>query len=161
MTMTYTITEIKDAVIENVSLAGSAFATTKEGEAIFINSRITAMLKLQPLDEVRAFVLPNYEDKRGNIPWRAVRVERTKVQDRAVAQVNPRVEDRILAHMRSGGIFSNADLSSDLEIDVLEVGTTTARLFNDGKIVKAEVYRRPGQARASFLLYAINIEEFE
>jgi hypothetical protein len=63
--------------------------------------------------------------------------------------------------MESGEVFSNTDLSEDLEEDIGVVGNATAKLFNDGKIAKADVYRKPGQTRPSFLLYAINIEAFE
>jgi hypothetical protein len=65
----------KDVLVDNITSVGSAFGATVEGEAVFINARIVSALKLKHGDHVRAFVLPNYEDKRDRVRWRAIRVE--------------------------------------------------------------------------------------
>jgi hypothetical protein len=156
------ITEQKEVIVENIALNGSAFGVTKEGENVFINARIVALLGIRIMDNIVAHVLPNYPNRKDQVPWRAVRVDKTETAVAPAAlSVEPRLEDIILRHMKDGGIYSNAELSEDLEHDVLMVSNSTARLFAAGKLAKAEVYRRPGQARPSFLLYAINVEEFE
>ena len=63
------------AVVEMNTYAGSAFAVNSQGEQIFINSRIMERMELEKGDQVTAYVLPNYEDKRDTIPWRAMRVD--------------------------------------------------------------------------------------
>lgn len=155
------ITEVKDVVTEDKAYSGSMFATTKDGEGVFINARIVEMLKLEPMEEVRAFLLPNYPDKRDHIPWRAVRIERPKPDLTGVLGAEPSIDSRILEVLKRGGLFTNAEIAEDLGEEVPAVGTATARLFVMGKISKAEVYKRPGQGRPSFLLYGIDIEQFE
>ena len=63
------------AVVETNTFSGSAFAVNSQGEQIFINSRIMERMELEKGDQVTAYVLPNYEDKRDTIPWRAMRVD--------------------------------------------------------------------------------------
>lgn len=157
-----TLTENRNVLIEDISERGSAFATTKEGEAVFIPARFVENLSLQPMEVVHAMLLPNYPDHRDKKPWRAISIKRIEDQGpRATPQVPARLEDRILSLLSSGEVFSNTEIAEDLEEDVTMVGNATARLFNEGKIAKADVYRKPGQTRPSFLLYAINIEAFE
>lgn len=158
------ITDVKDVVLEDKSYSGSMFATTKDGEGVFINARIVQLLKLEPMEEVRAFVLPNYPDKREHIQWRAVRVERSEKQEPVIAglkSLEPTVEQRVLTLLEAGGIFSNGEIAEYLGIEPALAGTTTARLFISGKLAKAEVHRRPGQMRPSLLLYAIDVDQFE
>lgn len=156
------LTENRNVLIEDISEKGSAFATTKEGEPVFIPARFVASLSLQPMEVVHAMLLPNYPEHRQNKPWRAIAIKRIEDQGpKPSPKVPARLEDRILSLMESGEVFSNTDLSEDLEEDIGVVGNATAKLFNDGKIAKADVYRKPGQTRPSFLLYAINIEAFE
>ena len=71
--------QMKDAthkriVIAEVVDSGSAFGMTEEGDMVFINQRIVASIDAQAGENYEAFVLPNYPDKRGMIPWRALRL---------------------------------------------------------------------------------------
>ena len=68
-------TQQMPVMIEAISYAGSAFGVNSNGEQVFINARIVDKCGLQEGMEVVALVLPNYEDKRDNIPWRALRVD--------------------------------------------------------------------------------------
>lgn len=155
------ITEVKDVITEDKAYSGSMFATTKEGEGVFINARIVQMLNLEPMEQVRAFLLPNYPDKREHIPWRAIRVERAKPDASGVLSLEPSIDARVLEVLKRGGLFTNSEIAEELNEDPPAVGSATSRLFILGKVSKAEVYSRPGQARPSFLLYAIDIEQFE
>jgi hypothetical protein len=155
------ITEVKDVITEDKAYSGSMFATTRDGEGVFINARIVQMLDLAPMEEVRAFVLPNYPDKKDYIPWRAIRVERVVAQQAGVVSLEQSVDSRVLEVLKRGGIYTNGEIADELGEEAAAVGTATARLFALGKISKAEVYKRPGQARPSFLLYGIDVEQFE
>lgn len=62
-------------LVEYVSDTGSGFGVTPEGDTVFLNSRLMDRMKVKPGDIYNAFLLPNYEDKRGETPWRAMRVE--------------------------------------------------------------------------------------
>lgn len=158
------ITEVKDIVLEDVSYSGSMFASTTDGQGVFINARIVQLLKLQPMEEVRAWLLPNYPDKSTHIQWRAIRIERIEKVEEApsgLKSLEPTLEQRVLALLKDGGIHTNAEIAEDLGVEPSAAGTATARLFISGKISKAEVHRRPGQLRPSLLLYAIDVEQFE
>jgi hypothetical protein len=67
-------TETKTIYIDDVIMTGSAFGVTEEGEQVFVNQRIVSIMNVQPGESYRAFVLPNYEDKRDQIQWRAIRL---------------------------------------------------------------------------------------
>ena len=68
------ITEVKEAVVEELVYSGSPFAVTLDGEGIFLNSRIVDKLKLKAGDSIQAYVVPNYPDKADQIRYRAMRV---------------------------------------------------------------------------------------
>tara|TARA_R100001443_G_scaffold30122_1_gene43630 strand:+ start:408 stop:842 length:435 start_codon:yes stop_codon:yes gene_type:complete len=80
--MSEVITELKIAVVEEIVFSGSAFAVTKDGDGIFINSRIVDKLGLKPGDSIQAYIVPNYPDKADQIKYRAMRAS-------LVSQVNP------------------------------------------------------------------------
>ncbi len=69
------LTEVKEVIIEETTYADSAFGVTEEGDGVFFNSRIVDRMELEEGDEVVAHCIPNYADKRDEIPWRCIRVE--------------------------------------------------------------------------------------
>jgi hypothetical protein len=163
-------TEPMPVVIETVSYAGSAFGVNAQGEQVFINSRIVEKCRLEEGMEVVARVLPNYEDKRHTIPWRAMRVDQ---EPRAVDPVTPMsvaapaVQDtaastdaKVYDYMDDKGYYTTADISEALEMDSRAVNNSCNRLFNTGRIAKAEVFSGPNQQRASFLLWARSAKAF-
>lgn len=62
-------------IIEGATYSGSAFGANDKGEAVFFNSRIVERMELEEGQLVYAHCIPNYEDKRDQIPWRCIRVE--------------------------------------------------------------------------------------
>jgi hypothetical protein len=42
---------------------------------VFFNSRIVERMELEEGDEIVAHCIPNYVDKRDDIPWRCIRVD--------------------------------------------------------------------------------------
>lgn len=151
------ITEVMDAVIETQSGAGSVFATTTKGEGVFINSRIVAVLGLQPMEQVRVFALPNYPEKQDRVPWRAVRVERLGEP----GEGSEALEHLILEFLSHGGYYTNAEIAEEIGTDPAQVGRSTARLFVTARIAKADVYAMPGQGRPAFVFYAKNVDQFD
>lgn len=152
------VTEVRKAVVENVTEVGSAFATTQEGESVFINGRIVQLLNIQPLEELRVFLVPNYENRRAQVPWRSVRVERLSGPE---ADYEDRPDDAVLRLMEPGGVWSVAQIAEEIDADPGAIGRAAARLFMLGKICRADVYSKPGLLRPTLIQYAINMEEFE
>ena len=69
------IVDTKRVLVEELTYSGSAFGVLANGEGVFINSRIVDKMELAPGIAVHAQVLPNFSDKRDQIPWRVVNVQ--------------------------------------------------------------------------------------
>ena len=61
--------------VDGITESNSAFGATEAGEAVFFNTRIVQRMNLEEGQMVYAHCIPNYEDKRDQIPWRCIRVE--------------------------------------------------------------------------------------
>jgi hypothetical protein len=158
----------KDVLVDNITSVGSAFGATIEGEAVFINARIVSALKLKHGDHVRAFVLPNYEDKRDRVPWRTIRAE---VQDPMAVTQEPMSEapeptvipkdQQILNLLDEHGPLRTSILARLLGIDSGEAGTLCHGLYAQGKIALADVYSSPSKSRAPHRVWALDITAFD
>ena len=62
-------------IVDGITNSNSAFGATEAGEAVFFNTRIVQRMNLEEGQMVYAHCIPNYEDKRDQIPWRCIRVE--------------------------------------------------------------------------------------
>jgi hypothetical protein len=73
------MTEVIDAVVDEITFSKSAFATSvATGDVIFINARIVNAVGIDRGQRRKFIVLPNYEDKQAQgVMWRAMRVEPT------------------------------------------------------------------------------------
>ncbi len=61
--------------VDGITESHSAFGANDAGEAVFFNTRIVQRMNLEEGQMVYAHCIPNYEDKRDQIPWRCIRVE--------------------------------------------------------------------------------------
>ena len=61
--------------VDGITESNSAFGANDAGEAVFFNTRIVQRMNLEEGQMVYAHCIPNYEDKRDQIPWRCIRVE--------------------------------------------------------------------------------------
>tara|TARA_R110000823_G_scaffold116886_2_gene240100 strand:+ start:169 stop:681 length:513 start_codon:yes stop_codon:yes gene_type:complete len=166
MNTTFDTTKMR-VMVETISAMGSGFGMNEEGETVFLNGRLVEKVGLDMGDVIEAHVIPNFEDKRQSIPWRAVQVFKLKDEEPAVLDV---VESRTSAELDLEilGILSEADdeywttvdLANAVDTDTVSVGNSCNRLFNKGLVAKAEVHARPGQKRASLCLWAKDIEGF-
>jgi hypothetical protein len=156
-------------IVENTTHAGSGFGVTDDGEAVFLSMRLMEVMELQLGDLVKAYCIPNYEDKRDQIPWRAIRVERRSITPdpvvsepepvvRTPLEIDAEVFDEIQAHPEP---WTTRELSDHLDLDQKTTGNSCMRLFNKGKISKAEIYASAGQERPSFLLWALTADAFK
>ena len=58
--------------IDYINQSGSAFGTTKNGDQVFINSRIVKKNNLKIDRTYLGIIILNYEDKRNRVPYRAI-----------------------------------------------------------------------------------------
>jgi len=74
MTQSFNTTAMP-VVVDGITHSNSAFGANEEGEAVFFNTRIVERMNLEEGQTVYAHCIPNYEDKRDQIPWRCIRIE--------------------------------------------------------------------------------------
>lgn len=174
------------AFVDHLTPAGSAFAATVEGDAVFISNRLVDLLGLTQEEinkgpvPLRCFVLLNYEDKRATCRFRALTATRLAPEVAAVDKpADPKVEavnkpapnetsdDQyyhnekiILEALEKQGPMSTADLSEILDIDTTSVSNVCRSLHRTGNICRADVYRQLGQQRASLVVWAKHPSDF-
>ena len=177
-------------VLENLSRANNGFALSDEGERVFIGNRIVEAADLREWDYLQALCIPNYEERRADIPWRCIRIHegyeepqpeksRGGIMDntilREVMQTMkemPRtpeeIEGKLLHAMDENPdqlFWTTKELAEDIEewlrrYDSHTVSNALNRLFIKEQIVKADVHSKPNQGRASWTLWARTIESF-
>lgn len=155
----------KPVHIDMLTYAGSAFGSTLEGEQVFINGRIVDALGLSEGMVAMGYLMPNFPDKRDQIPWRAMRM--TLPEDR-----EPVVEEEVIEEETPGDriydvlaknfdeYFTTADLTEALDLDTKTVNNWCMSLHKRGLIARADVHAAPNQKRASFVLWAKNAKSF-
>ena len=156
-------------MIESVSYTGSAFGSNEDGDSVFFNQRLVEKVELEMGDIVEAHAIPNYEDKRHETPWRAIRVSAEKHTniDPVLAEPIPvrsaaQLDHEVLSLLSDEEVpyWTTSDLSDAVNADTKTVGNACLRLFNKGMVAKADVHGRPDQDRASFCLWARTAEQF-
>jgi len=117
-------TRRQQILVEYLTATGSGFAVTPQGEQVFMNKRLIDAMSVQPGDYYNAYLLPNYADKRDQIPWRAMRVEPVEVGIDLSHVAGSAIENAIVDYMRdvdSDGVFEVCDISDDMDLDFKQV----------------------------------------
>tara|TARA_R110001592_G_scaffold352845_2_gene651096 strand:- start:3894 stop:4472 length:579 start_codon:yes stop_codon:yes gene_type:complete len=181
------VQDVKKIVITHKHERGFAFAVVEDtGEQVFIppHAANTCETGFEAGDFVGAILVPNAKDTsdRGT-PWLAARLTMcTLLPDETPFNLGKRparapnlhewdtdalpdekpttLDERAYAVLADVSYASNADLAGWLGADKKSVSNAMQRLYNAGRISRAEVYQRVGQQRASFVLYAINANDF-
>ena len=166
--------ETKILMIESITAVGSAFGVTTSGAQTYINARIVDTVNIQCGDTVEALVLPNYDDKRDNVPWRALRVTRIDspigaeqedpwVEDESESEPEVKVSaaDQIIALITEHGAMRTAVIAAQLGMTFAEVSTLCMGLFAEQKLSVAEVYGAPRQKRASLRVWGLDVNDFD
>ena len=160
-------------MIEGLTHTGSAFGTNEAGDTVFFNQRLVEKVELEIGDIVEAYAIPNYEDKRDETPWRAIKVDIAtpwalffplgvtvpEVPARTAAQLDEEVLN-LLGEDSGEAYCTTAELADAAGTDTKTMGNSCLRLFNKGLIAKADVHGRPNQERATFCLWARNTAQF-
>jgi len=169
-------------IIDDITLSGSAFGAAENGDTVFFHQRLVDKMSLEIGDIIDAHSIPNYEDKRHVTPWRAIKVvaqplvqedlaKAVKEQEEAAlvrlleetaktaAQVDADIL-HLLTENPPAGHWTTVEVGEHVGVDTKAAGNSCLRLFNAGRIAKADVFSSPGQGRASFCLWAINADVF-
>jgi len=107
-------TTTMNILIEDISYTNSAFGATEEGVKVFLNSRMVERLGLEIGSIMVAHCIPNYENKRDNIPWRCVRGE--KIEEN-IHEINERaMTDKLIKEYMKRerhGLFTPQEVSEE------------------------------------------------
>lgn len=154
----------KPVHIDMLTYAGSAFGSTIEGEQVFVNARIVETMGLSEGMVVMGYLLPNFPDKRDQIPLRAMRVTlaEEKPEEQVVEPDKQTPGDKILAIIKDNPeeYFTTVDLAEETGLDTKTVNNWAMGLHNQGLISRADVHAGPNQKRASFILWALSAKSF-
>lgn len=117
-------TRKQQILVEYLTASGSAFAVTPEGQQVFLNKRLVETMSVAAGDIYNAFLLPNYPDKRDQIPWRAMRVEPADVKlDLAHVSMDSDIQSIIefMKTFEQGSMFTPEEIAEELKIPLPEV----------------------------------------
>jgi predicted HTH transcriptional regulator len=111
--------------------------------------------------------VPNYQDKSDKgTPWQAVKLQRDtevceKVSlDKSQTLNQEALDAEMFTYILAGGYHTTAELADYFELDHKTAGNAAQRLFNSGKIAKADVFNRVGQQRPTIILWAAAAKTF-
>jgi hypothetical protein len=119
-----------EVLVYSVSFSGNAYGRDTSGKnqgSIFFHKSQTEKFDIKPGDTVRARYIPNYEDRRQDVPWRTIYIFPTQThhEERGIAELVP-VPPPAPAPVAKKGI-EPSDLKAQIEALVLEGQVWTSR----------------------------------
>ena len=157
---------MQEFTISNVHDRGFAFGVTDTGEQVFIPPHTLAGHSLRAGDVIKGVLVVNPSDRSAHgTPWMAVRLETGEETVAHVTESNfaDDIEARdkaVLETVNENVYVTTSEIAATVGIDPKSAGNSALRLFNAGKIAKADVYAKPSQARSSFTLWAADAKRF-
>ena len=140
--------------IVNVLPTGNGFGMTGNGDQVYIPHNVMSASKAQMGHEMFAKLVNNDRDPAGRTPWMAIYLSATPP-----ASVSRDLSTEVINALAEG-YMTTKEVAEELGIDVAEANTVLNNMFANGQLVKASVHAKPNQMRASFLLWAKDINQF-
>jgi len=156
---------ITNITISNAHERGFAFAITEDGDQVFIPPHVADSHNLSAGIGLTAqlAINPN-EAQRNNTRFVAIRLrpdeEPKEFEAEAATIGTAALDEKALTAIRHSYFVSTAQIAEALGVDTRTAGNSAHRLFNAGKIAKADVHGRVGQSRPSFILWADQASDF-
>lgn len=149
------ITETRIGIV-NVLDTGTAFAATGDGNGVYIPQAVAGAAGIRIGDEVVARLVRNLRDPNGRTPYMAVFIEPRNGMDEAVRKST--TDD--IFDMLKDGYMTTHEIAEELGMQSGEMSPILNNLHTSGRLVKAAVFAKPGQQRASLLLWALDVSAF-
>jgi hypothetical protein len=158
-------THVKERAMERVTIfcksiikTGSAFGVrTDTGEQVFLSPAVVRGSRLYEGEVVDVIVVPNAH-RDATTEWFGIRICR---DNNEAPKPVMSVDDRAYSTIKiSDGYLTTAEMAELLGTDTTIAHNALLRLFNQGKIAKADVYGSGGQSRPSFCLWAVSAKTF-
>ena len=160
---------MQEILITNHHPDGFGFALTEAGEQIFIPPYAIDGAELQRGKRYQAVLIENHkEHQRERTPWMAVSV----IGDTPTPAAEPvdgpyetpltaqELDEAVHELICESSYITTGELAGHLDVTTTTAGNSAMRLFNAGKISKADVYAKVGQSRPSFILWASKASDF-
>jgi len=160
-------------LITNHHPDGFAFALNEAGEQIFIPPYAIDGTELQRGKHYQAVLIENHkEHQRERTPWMAVSVIGDTPAPEPAAEPEPvkgpfetamtaeELDEAVHELICESSYITSGELAEHLDVTTTTAGNSATRLFNAGKISKADVYAKVGQSRPSFILWASKASDF-
>ena len=159
---------IKGSTMERVTMfcksiikTGSAFGVRVDtGEQIFLSPAVVRGSELYEGEVVDVIIVPNAH-RDATTEWFGIRVCRENTPPLEPKPKPMTIDERAYATLKiTDGYLTTAEMAESLHTDTSLAHNALLRLFNTGKIAKADVYASSGQARPSFCLWASSAAVF-
>jgi hypothetical protein len=151
-----------DIVITNVQPNKFAFAVILDtGEHVYIPGPTADKIKNLGVEDILSAVLvPNVGvtriPSRDKAPWKAVKlIDSTRAKPASVS-----LDEQAYAALTEVTCATSGEIAYSIDADKQSVSNAMQRLFNAGRISRADVFHRVGQQRVSFVLYALTSADF-
>jgi hypothetical protein len=151
-----------DIVITNVQPNKFAFAVILDtGEHVYIPGPTAAKIKNLGVEDILSAVLvPNVGTTRiparDKAPWKAVKlIDSPRAKTASVS-----LDEQAYAALAEVTCATSGEIAYSINADKQSVSNAMQRLFNAGRISRADVFHRVGQQRVSFVLYALTSADF-
>lgn len=152
---------LHDITISNVHERGFAFAITDIGEQVFIPPHAAKDHDLEVGVRMTALVAINPdEQQRERTPFLAIILKTGDKEEPEKPASISSTDDKVLNVIKDTFYVTTAQIAETLGVDTRTAGNSANRLFNAGKIAKADVYGKVGQSRPSFILWAEDASDF-
>ena len=156
--------EITDIFISRLLDTASAFgARIDTGEQVFVPATVVRASGAKEGDIGNAKLIPNTHPGSSNTPWVAVFVsinDPAPVPAPEPVRPEPSLDDRVHEAVCDLGYATTSEIAKEVNTDVALTHNALLRLFSKGRMVKADVYARPDQDRASFCMWAKDVTHF-
>lgn len=162
--------------IERMLETSTAFATRSDnGQKVYVRSAIARLAGVQTGNDVSMLIVPNKNSGlHQDCPWFALRIERLsdssdsvdikKIFERGSLEPKPTHKRDLFSEatdfLSVSGPSSTGQIANALGVPTNIVRPYLMAMNDRGEIAKADVYARgKNQSRASFSLWAVNIED--
>lgn len=174
---------IKNLLIVNAHEHGFAFAWVQDENTpaqCFIPAYVVAESggNVSAGDTISATIAPNFADKSAGTPWQAVKLHLNDAQPEPKRTVAPApaepapitqqdiedarayLDDRVMDFVSGCAYATTGEIASVCNVDQRTAGNSAQRWFNKDKMARADVYRKAGLSKPSFVLYASDAKNF-
>lgn len=156
--------DYQEMIISNVHQRGFAFAVCKDtGEQVFIPPFVALAQELEIGQTTYGRLVINPKSGTSNsTPWQCIDINFESSEPIRETEKSNNPDDSMLAILQGSqvGYYTTADLAEEMGIEHITASNAANRLFNDGKIARADVHNRAGQGRASVILWAASANCF-